>query len=184
MNAPHPYTRQVGDYDTLARQSNEVLAQLTQRLQRHTQGEVLVSLADRGRYATDASIYQCLPLAVLVPRSEEDVAAALSICRELNVPIVPRGGGTSQCGQTVGAGLVIDFSKYLRRVIDLNVEQRTVTVEPGMVLDHLNAQLKSHGLWYPVDVSTSVETVTPVHKLRCSAGVWHPGGGGDRKSVV
>jgi FAD/FMN-containing dehydrogenase/Fe-S oxidoreductase len=155
MNAPHPYTRQVGDYDSLARQSNEVMAQLTQRLQRHTQGEVLVSLADRGRYATDASIYQCLPLAVLVPRSEEDVAAALSICRELNVPIVPRGGGTSQCGQTVGAGLVIDFSKYLRRVIDLNVEQRTVTVEPGMVLDHLNAQLKSHGLWYPVDVSTS-----------------------------
>ncbi len=155
MNAPHPYTSQVGDFDSLARRSTELLAQLTQRLQRHTQGEVLVSLADRGRYATDASIYQCLPLAVLVPRSDDDVVSALGICRELNVPIVPRGGGTSQCGQTVGAGLVIDFSKYLRRVIDLNVEQRTVTVEPGMVLDHLNAQLKSHGLWYPVDVSTS-----------------------------
>ena len=155
MNAPHPYTSQVGDFDSLARRSTEPLAQLTQRLQRHTQGEVLVSLADRGRYATDASIYQSLPLAVLVPRSDDDVVSALGICRELNVPIVPRGGGTSQCGQTVGAGLVIDFSKYLRRVIDLNVEQRTVTVEPGLVLDHLNAQLKAHGLWYPVDVSTS-----------------------------
>jgi len=155
MNAPHPYTSQVGDFDSLARRSTEPLAQLTQRLQRHTQGEVLVSLADRGRYATDASIYQSLPLAVLVPRSEDDVVSALGICRELNVPIVPRGGGTSQCGQTVGAGLVIDFSKYLRRVIDLNVEQSTVTVEPGLVLDHLNAQLKAHGLWYPVDVSTS-----------------------------
>ncbi|MFZ9665571.1 MAG: FAD-linked oxidase C-terminal domain-containing protein, partial [Limnohabitans sp.] len=155
MNAPHPYTSQVGDFDSLARRSTEPLAQLTQRLQRHTHGEVLVSLADRGRYATDASIYQSLPLAVLVPRSEDDVVSALGICRELNVPIVPRGGGTSQCGQTVGAGLVIDFSKYLRRVIDLNVEQRTVTVEPGLVLDHLNAQLKAHGLWYPVDVSTS-----------------------------
>ena len=155
MNAPHPYTSQVSDYDSLARRSNEVLAQLTQRLQRHTQGEVLVSLADRGRYATDASIYQCLPLAVLVPRSEDDVASALAICRELHVPIMPRGGGTSQCGQTVGAGLVIDFSKYLRKVIDLDVEQRSVTVQPGLVLDHLNAQLKSHGLWYPVDVSTS-----------------------------
>ena len=155
MNAPHPYTSQVGDYDSLAARSNEILAQLVQRLQRHTQGEVLVSLADRGRYATDASIYQCLPLAVLVPRSEDDVASALAICRELHVPIVPRGGGTSQCGQTVGAGLVIDFSKYLRKVIELDVDQRTVTVQPGLVLDHLNAQLKSHGLWYPVDVSTS-----------------------------
>ena len=157
MNAPHPYLSQASEYDTLARQSNEVLAQLVQRLRRHTQGEVLASLADRGRYATDASIYQCLPLAVLVPRSEDDVAAALAICRELKVPIVPRGGGTSQCGQTVGAGLVIDFSKYLRQVIDLDVATRTVTVQPGLVLDHLNAQLKSHGLWYPVDVSTSAQ---------------------------
>ena len=155
MNAPHPYTSQAGDFDSLARRSTEQLAQLTQQLQRHTQSEVLVSQADRGRYATDASIYQCMPLAVLVPRSEDDVVSALGICREMNVPIVPRGGGTSQCGQTVGAGLVIDFSKYLRRVIDLNVEQRTVTVEPGMVLDHLNAQLKSHGLWYPVVIAAA-----------------------------
>ena len=149
MNAPHPYTSQVGDYDSLAARSNEILAQLVQRLQRHTQGEVLVSLADRGRYATDASIYQCLPLAVLVPRSEDDVASALAICRELHVPIVPRGGGTSQCGQTVGEALVIDNSKYLNQVIDFDPVARTVTVQPGMVLDHLRSEehtseLQSH----------------------------------------
>ena len=155
MNAPHPLTFQHTDYDAVAYRSNEVLAQLSQRLRRETQGELLLSLADCGRYATDASIYQSLPLAVLVPRSADDVACALAICRELGVPLVPRGGGTSQCGQTVGAGLVIDFSKYLRKVIHLDVAQRQVQVEPGMVLDHLNAQLKSHGLWYPVDVSTS-----------------------------
>ncbi len=155
MNAPHPLTSQHADYDSVAYRSNEVLAQLCQRLRRDTQGELLLSLADRGRYATDASIYQSLPLAILVPRTADDVATALAICRELKVPIVPRGGGTSQCGQTVGAGLVIDFSKYLRKVLHLDVQARQVQVEPGMVLDHLNAQLKAHGLWYPVDVSTS-----------------------------
>ena len=130
---------------------------LAQRLVKETQGEVLFSTADRGRYATDASIYQVTPIGAFVPKTTQDVELALDICRDLQVPIVPRGGGTSQCGQTVGTGLVIDHSKYLRRVLDLNVAERTVKVEPGIVLDHLNAQLKPHGLWYPVDVSTSAQ---------------------------
>ena len=130
---------------------------LAQRLAKETQGEVLFSPADRGRYATDASIYQVIPVGAFVPKTTQDVELALDICRDFHVPIVARGGGTSQCGQTVGAGLVIDHSKHLRRVLDLNVAERTVKVEPGIVLDHLNAQLKPHGLWYPVDVSTSAQ---------------------------
>jgi FAD/FMN-containing dehydrogenase len=73
------------------------------------------------------------------------------------VPIVPRGGGTSQCGQTVGAGLVIDHAKHVRNILDVDLGERTAEVEPGIVLDHLNASLKQHGLWYPVDVSTSAQ---------------------------
>ncbi|WP_298828587.1 FAD-binding and (Fe-S)-binding domain-containing protein [uncultured Piscinibacter sp.] len=132
-------------------------AELSRRLQRETEGEVLFDLASRGRYATDASIYQVMPIGVFVPRTPRDVSIALQIARELGAPVLPRGGGTSQCGQTTGAALAIDFSKHLRKLLALDVETRRVQVEPGMVLDHLNAQLKAHGLWYPVDVSTSAQ---------------------------
>ncbi len=161
MNAPLPLniTRDnaVKAYDDVARVSNEVAGKLAQRLAAETTGEVLFSAADRGRYATDASIYQQMPVGVFVPRTAADVKTALDICRDLQVPLVPRGGGTSQCGQTVGAGLVMDHSKYMRNVLQLDTEARTAEVEPGIVLDHLNASLKKHGLWYPVDVSTSAQ---------------------------
>ena len=161
MNAPLPIhvstTSPERSYEVVASSSNEVAGLLAKRLRSDTQGEVLFSAADRGRYATDASIYQVMPLGVFVPRDADDVRVALDICRDLGVPIVPRGGGTSQCGQTVGAGLVIDHSKYMRKMLAVDPEQRTATVEPGLVLDHLNAALKSHGLWYPVDVSTSAQ---------------------------
>ena len=136
---------------------NEVCAALEARLRKATRGEVMFDAASRGRYATDASIYQIMPAGVFVPTNDEDVATAIAIARELEVPVLPRGGGTSQCGQTVGAALVVDTSKHLRRVLDVDVESRTATVEPGLVLDHLNAQLKRHGLWFPVDVSTSAQ---------------------------
>jgi FAD/FMN-containing dehydrogenase/Fe-S oxidoreductase len=136
---------------------NDVSAQLAKMLAHESTGEVMFSAADRGRYATDASIYQAFPIGVFVPKTMNDVETALAICRDLKVPIVPRGGGTSQCGQTVGTGLVIDYSKYLRNVVAIDADERTATVEPGIVLDHLNAQLKPHGLWYPVDVSTSAQ---------------------------
>ena len=86
-----------------------------------------------------------------------DVATAMAIARELSVPVLPRGGGTSQCGQTTGAALVIDTSKHLRQVLDVDAQAMTAEVEPGLVLDHLNAALKPHGLWFPVDVSTSAQ---------------------------
>jgi FAD/FMN-containing dehydrogenase/Fe-S oxidoreductase len=136
---------------------NEVSVTLERRLRRETGGEVLFDASSRGRYATDASIYQIMPVGVLVPREERDVVVAIEIARELKVPILPRGAGTSQCGQTTGAALIVDGSKYLRQVIDLDVDRRTVTVQPGIVLDQLNAQLRQHGLWFPVDVSTSAQ---------------------------
>ena len=144
-------------YDRVARTSNEVAGKLAKNLTKQTQGEMLFSSADKGRYAVDASIYQVMPVGVFVPRTTGEVKTALDICRDLNVPIVARGGGTSQCGQTVGAGLVIDYSKHLRSILSIDVENREVQVEPGIVLDHLNAALKKHGLWYPVDVSTSAQ---------------------------
>jgi FAD/FMN-containing dehydrogenase/Fe-S oxidoreductase len=161
MNAPLPLnvTREAPEavYDRVAAASNEVAGQLAKRLSVQSRGQVLFGPADRGRYATDASIYQQMPVGVFVPTDAADVRLAIDICRDMGVPIVPRGGGTSQCGQTVGAGLVIDHSKHMRRVLDVNPAERTATVEPGLVLDHLNAQLKPHGLWYPVDVSTSAQ---------------------------
>jgi FAD/FMN-containing dehydrogenase/Fe-S oxidoreductase len=132
-------------------------AALAAELRRHTQGDVLFDAASRGRYATDASIYQIEPVGVLVPGSEEDVAAALQIAAAHKVPVLARGGGTSQCGQTVGAALVIDNSKHLREVTGLDLERGEVEVQPGIVLDALNAQLKKHGVWHPVDVSTSAQ---------------------------
>src|SRR5260221_271547 len=127
---------------------------LEARLRRELAGEVLFDPFSRGRYATDASIYQIEPLGVAVPKNKEDIAAALAIAREEGVPVLPRGGGTSQCGQTVARALVLDCSKYMDGVVALDVEARRVRVEPGVVLERLNASLRRHKLFYQVDVST------------------------------
>ena len=142
MNAPSSPLRFVG-------------SRLAQRLRRELDGEVLFDRASRGRYSTDASIYQIEPLGVVVPRSEEAARAAIAIAAEEGVPILPRGAGSSQCGQTVGAALVIDHSKYLNRILEVAGER--AVVQPGVVLDALNAALRPKGLWFPVDVSTSAQ---------------------------
>jgi FAD/FMN-containing dehydrogenase/Fe-S oxidoreductase len=128
---------------------------LERRLRQAVEGEVLFDRFSRGRYATDASIYQVMPVGAVVPRHSADVAAAMAVAREAGVPVLPRGGGTSQCGQTVNEAIVLDLSKHLTGIGALDLEARTVTVEPGVVLDRLNAALAPHGLWFPVDVSTS-----------------------------
>lgn len=128
---------------------------LTDRLRKELQGEVLFDALSRGRYSTDASIYQIEPIGVVVPKTAADVAMAAQIAREEGVPLLPRGGGTSQSGQTVGRALVIDFTKYLNRLVSADKDAATCTVEPGIVLDDLNRQLRPTGLWFPVDVSTS-----------------------------
>ncbi|MBI1244342.1 MAG: FAD-binding protein [Alphaproteobacteria bacterium] len=130
---------------------------LEARLKRELRGEVLFDAFDRGRYATDASIYQIDPVGVVIPRDSEDARIAIQIAADAGIPVLPRGGGTSQCGQTVGAALVIDNSKHLKKVISVDPAAASAVVEPGIVLDHLNAALKPHGLWFPVDVSTSAQ---------------------------
>ncbi len=130
---------------------------LAARLREELQGEVLFGRADRGRYAADASIYQIMPMGIVVPRDQKDLLLALEIARDHRAPILARGAGTSQCGQTVAEALIIDNSKWVNKIVDFDREARTITVEPGIVLDHLNAWLKPHGLWFPVDVSTSAQ---------------------------
>jgi len=127
---------------------------LAARLRREVRGAVLFDQASRGRYATDASIYQVEPLGVVVPETIEDVGATLAIAREEGAPVLARGGGTSQCGQTVNRAIVLDFSKHLRRVLAIDPAARTALVEPGLVLADLNAALRPHGLFFPVDPST------------------------------
>ncbi len=128
---------------------------LAARLSREIEGDVLFDDFSRGRYATDASIYQIRPAGAVVPKRFSDVEAALALAREHEVPITGRGGGTGQCGQTINRGLIIDFSKHLNGIRELDIENRRAVVEPGLVLDELNRQLKPHGLWFPVDVSTA-----------------------------
>ena len=125
------------------------------RLAREIEGEVATDAFARGRHATDASFYQVVPEAVVVPRRSDDVAATLAFAREAGVPVTARGGGTSQAGQTVNRGVVVDCSRHLRAVRSLDVEGRRAVVEPGLVLDALNRRLKPHGLSFPVDVSTA-----------------------------
>ncbi|MDX1711281.1 MAG: FAD-binding and (Fe-S)-binding domain-containing protein, partial [Rhodovibrionaceae bacterium] len=129
-------------------------SRLAERLAREVEGEVRFDAFTRGRYATDASHYQIEPLGVVLPKREDDIAAVVSIAREEGVPVLPRGGGTSQNGQTVGEAIVVDTSKHLNDVLEYDPAARRATVQPGLVLDRLNARLKADGLFFPVDVST------------------------------
>ena len=135
--------------------ANPVNHRLAERLRAELEGEVLFDAASRARYATDASFYQIEPLGVVVPKRADDVAAALSLAREEGVSVLVRGGGTSQSGQTVGRSLVIDFTKHLNSIVESDFEAGEVVVQPGIVMDELNRQIKGSGLWFPVDVSTS-----------------------------
>ncbi|HVL71902.1 MAG TPA: FAD-binding oxidoreductase, partial [Beijerinckiaceae bacterium] len=118
-------------------------------------GEVRFDAFTRGRYATDASIYQIMPIGVAFPRDTADVAAALTIAREEGVPVIARGGGTSQNGQPIGPGLVLDFSRHFNGMVAYDPAARTATVRPGMVLEHLNQRLRLDGLFFPVEPSTA-----------------------------
>jgi FAD/FMN-containing dehydrogenase/Fe-S oxidoreductase len=135
--------------------ADTVMPGLQRRLKAEVAGDVGFDRFTRGRYATDASHYQIMPLGVVRPRTAADAERAIALAREERVTVLARGGGTSQSGQTVNRSLVIDCSKYLNRLIDLDVAGRRCVVEPGIVLDELNRKLKSHGLWFPVDVSTA-----------------------------
>src|SRR5688572_8948163 len=121
-------------------------AALERALRASITGEVRFDRVSRALYSTDASVYQIEPLGVVVPRSAGDIVPIVRLCHEFRCPLTLRGGGTSQAGQAVGAGLVVDTSKYVNRLLDVDPVRRTARVEPGIVLDDLNAQLRPHGL--------------------------------------
>jgi FAD/FMN-containing dehydrogenase/Fe-S oxidoreductase len=131
------------------------LAGLRRVLATEISGEIRFDNVSRALYATDASVYQIQPIGVVIPRSRNDLIRLVTICGEFRCPITMRGGGTSQAGQAIGPGLVVDTSKYLTTVLDLNVAERWARVEPGLVLDELNAQLRPHGLRFAPDISTA-----------------------------
>ncbi|MEO7135802.1 MAG: FAD-linked oxidase C-terminal domain-containing protein, partial [Vicinamibacterales bacterium] len=128
---------------------------LERELKAGVDGEVRFDKVSRALYSTDASVYQIEPLGVVIPRSAEAVVRAVGIAARHGVPITPRGGGTSQAGQSIGAGLVLDTSKHLNRILEINPDDRWARVEPGVVLDELNAALRSHHLRFAPDVSSA-----------------------------
>lgn len=134
---------------------------LESRLRRAIEGEVRFDAGTRAIYSTDASNYRQVPIAVVIPRHEADVLAALSIAREHSIPILARGGGTSLAGQACNVAIVLDFSKYMNRILSIDADARVATVEPGVVQSHLNAALAPHGLFFAPDPST---------KDRCTIG--------------
>src|SRR3989440_6364985 len=128
---------------------------LERRLKMELTGDVLFDRFTRGRYSTDASHYQIMPVGVVAPRAMAEAVRAIAIAREDGVSVLPRGAGTSQSGQTVNSSLVIDCSRHLDHVLTLDVAGKRCAVEPGIVLDELNRRLRPHGLWFPVDISTA-----------------------------
>ncbi len=135
--------------------SERLMPGLERRLKSEITGDVRFDRFTRGRYATDASHYQMMPVGVVAPRSMDEAERAIALAREEGVSVLARGGGTSQCGQTVNHSLVVDCSKHLNRIVEVDAANRRCVVEPGIVLDDLNRALKPHGLWFPVDVSTA-----------------------------
>ena len=132
------------------------LTQLARELGQLVEGDVRFSRHDRMLYATDASIYQVEPLGVVVPKTIADVEVVVRFCAERRLPILPRGAGTSLAGQAVNRAIVIDFSRHCDALLELDGQRRRARVQPGMVLDHLNAALSGRGLMFGPDVATSM----------------------------
>ncbi len=135
--------------------SPDQILKISKDISSKVQGKTLFDEFSRGRYSTDASVYQIKPIGVVLPKDTNDVLNVMEYSQKNSIPLLARGGGSSQCGQTVGESLVLDYSRHQNKILDLNIEEKSVWVEPGVVLDHLNAYLKPYGLWFPVDVSTS-----------------------------
>jgi len=124
-------------------------------LEKHFCGELLTDPVSLGIYATDASLYQILPVAVAIPRNEEDAVTAVKIAADHKIPIIARGGGTGLAGQTIGQGMILDLSKHINKIFDFSEEEKSIWVQPGVVRDHLNTFLNPHGLHFAPDPATS-----------------------------
>ncbi|HZI97430.1 MAG TPA: FAD-binding oxidoreductase [Actinomycetales bacterium] len=129
--------------------------ELAHELARHLEGEVAFDDYTRHLFSRDASMYAITPLGVVYPRHAGDIAEAVRLAGQAGVPVLPRGAGTSLAGQTVGPGLVLDVSRHMARILEVDPEDRTARVEPGVVQDDLNAAAAPHGLMFGPDTSTS-----------------------------
>ncbi len=127
---------------------------LRHELERRVEGEVRFSAGDRAIYSTAGSNYRQLPIGAVIPRTADDVVATVAVCRDFDAPILPRGGGTSLAGQCCNVAVVLDFSKYMHRVLDIDADRRLARVQPGAILDHLRGAAEAHGLTYGPDPST------------------------------
>ena len=145
-------------YETASKGANisasEVSA-IADKLRGQIAGEIRMDHYNRLMYSTDASMYQMMPVGVVVPRSADDVEATIRVAREHGVPVMPRGGGTALAGQTTNHAIVMDFSKYMRNVLEVSPEERWARVQPGIVNNHLSAAVRQHGLMYAPDPVTS-----------------------------
>lgn len=128
---------------------------LAKHLRANTQGEIRFDATSRKLYSTDASIYQIEPLGVIIPRTPADLIATVQIAADMRVPITARGGGTSLSGQSIGPGIILDCSKYLNQILDIDPSGHRVRIQPGVVLDQLNSALQAHGLLFGPDVATA-----------------------------
>lgn len=124
-------------------------------LQKLIKGEILTDTVSRTLYATDASVYQELPLAVVLPRDITDVSMIVRFAAKYQLPLIPRGAGTSLAGQVVGNGMVVDVSHFINHIIEINASERWVIVEPGVILDDLNREVEKHDLFFGPETSTS-----------------------------
>ena len=130
------------------------ISKLSQELKRQVSGTVSFEAGDRALYAMDGSNYRQVPIGVVVPRTIEDVAAAIAVCRNFGAPVFSRGGGTSLCGQCCNAAVVMDWSRHLNRILEINAEQRFARVQPGVVCDQLRDAAEPFGLTWGPDPAT------------------------------
>ena len=137
-----------------ARSESVDAASLEAALRRHLRGEVRFDSGSRALYATDGSNYRQVPIGIVVPRDTEDVLAAVALCREHHAPLLARGGGTSLAGQCCNVAVVLDFSKYMARILEIDPARRIARVQPGVILDHLRAEAEEHQLTFAPDPAT------------------------------
>jgi len=139
----------------LVRRMMPVAAELVEELRRRVEGEVRFDRYSKVLYSTDASMYQIEPVGVVIPKHPGDVREVVALAARERLPVLPRGGGTSLSGQAVGEAIHLDFSKYMRRILDWNAEERWVRVQAGVIQDQLNAFLKPHGFGLGPDTSSA-----------------------------
>src|SRR5438045_515569 len=126
---------------------------LAAHLRKQIQGEVRFDAGSRALYATDGSNYRQVPIGVVIPRTVEDVISTVAICRTFSAPLLSRGGGTSLAGQTCNVAVIIDWSKYVNQILEIDITNAFARIRPGVVLDHLRAAAKPHRLTFGPDPS-------------------------------